>query len=118
MSQIVPVIIVVIAALLAFGVGAVLARRRGYTEPKEVVVRCRRGHLFTTFWAAHASRGRIDLGWARIQRCPMGDHWTIVFPVKESDLTPEDKKRASQYRDGAKAGQPVPRRPPRRRRKD
>ena len=106
MSSIVPVIIVVIAAFLAFGVGAVLAQRRGYTEAKEVVARCRRGHLFMTFWAAHASRDRFDLGWATIQRCPVGDHWSIIFPVKDSDLTPEDKKVAAQHRDSTKADPP------------
>ena len=105
-SQIIPVIIVVIAALLAFGAGAVLARRKGYTKPGEVVARCRRGHLFTTDWAAPASRHRFDLGWARIQRCPVGGHWTIVFPVEETDLSPEDKKLASQQRDSTMPERP------------
>lgn len=103
MSKVIPVIIIVVAALLAFLVGALLARRKGFAKTGEVAARCRRGHLFTTVWAARASRDRIDLGWARIQRCPVGDHWTLVVPVDESRLTPADKKLASQHRDGAQA---------------
>jgi hypothetical protein len=117
MSQILPIIIVVIAALLAFAAGAVMAKRKGYLRPGEVVARCRRGHLFTTVWAAKASRHQFDLGWARIQRCPVGDHWTIVVPVDDSDLTPDDRKLAAQHRDSAVPDRVVPSRPPRRRRK-
>jgi hypothetical protein len=108
MSQILPVIIVVIAALLAFMAGLVLSRRKGYTTPGVAVARCRRGHLFTTVWAARASRRQIDLGWARIQRCPVGGHWSLVIRVDESDLTPQDKKLASQHRDGAEPDQLAP----------
>ena len=101
MSSVLPFIIIVIAALVAFAAGAVIARRRGYTRPGEVVARCRRGHLFTTEWTARASRHRIDLGWARIQRCPVGDHLTLIVPVKDSDLSPEQKRQAREHRDGA-----------------
>jgi hypothetical protein len=114
-SEVLPIIIVVIAALLAFAAGAVLAKRKGYLGFREVVARCGRGHLFTTVWAAKASRRQIDLGWARIQRCPVGDHWTIAVPVDDSDLTPEDKKLALQHRDNAVPDREVPSRPPRRR---
>lgn len=102
MSEVIPVVVIVVAALLAFLVGALWARRKGFTKPGEVVARCRKGHLFVTVWAARASRRQIDLGWARIQRCPVGDHWTLVVPVDRSTLTPEDKKLASKHRDGAK----------------
>jgi hypothetical protein len=44
----------------------------------------------------------IDLGWARVQRCPVGDHWTLVTPVDRSSLTPEERKAARQHRDAAK----------------
>lgn len=100
MSSAVPIIIVLVAAILAFVVGAIIAGRNGYKKLGEVVARCRRGHLFTTEWTSGASLRRIDLGWARIQRCPVGDHLTIVVPVKDSDLTPEDKRLARKHRDG------------------
>jgi hypothetical protein len=117
MSQILPIVIVIIAALVAFAAGAVLAKRKGYLRPGEVVVRCRQGHVFTTVWAAKASRRQLDLGWARVQRCPVGGHWTVVVPVDDSHLAPEDKKLAAQHRDSAVPDRVVPSRPPRRRRK-
>ena len=62
----------------------------------EIVVRCRRGHLFTTYWSPLGSFTSIRLGPARFQHCPVGDHWSLVRPVKDSDLTPEDRQIARQ----------------------
>jgi hypothetical protein len=101
MSTVIPVIVIVIVALLAFVAGVLIARRKGYTSPREVVVRCRRGHLFITVWVASASTHRLDLGWARVQRCPVGNHLTLVVPVKDSDLTSEQRRVARQNRDEA-----------------
>jgi hypothetical protein len=106
MSEIVPILIIVVVAILAFVAGALIARRKGYNRPGEVVARCRRGHLFTTVWSAKASGRRVDLGWARIQRCPVGDHLTIVFPVRNTDLTAEQRKEARKYRDEAAGSRP------------
>ena len=64
------------------------------------VVRCRDGHLFTTVWLPGASFKAIRLGWLRLQRCPVGDHWSIVTPVRDEDLTPEQRRIARQHRDG------------------
>jgi hypothetical protein len=36
------------------------------------------------------------LGWWRLQRCPVGNHWSIVTPVKEADVTEEEKRIASE----------------------
>jgi hypothetical protein len=99
MSEALPFIILIIAAVLAFVLGAMIARRRGYTRSGEVVARCRKGHLFTTVWATHASVRRLDLGWARLQRCPVGNHLTLVAPVDENTLTPEQKREARKHRD-------------------
>jgi hypothetical protein len=99
MSSAAPIIIIVVAGLLAFAAGAIIARRRGYAGLEEVVARCRQGHLFTTVWASKVSIHEIDLGWARLQRCPVGDHWTLVVPVKDSDLTAEERRIAGQHRD-------------------
>ncbi len=101
MESTAPIIVIVAAAVLAFVAGSLLARRRGYHQAREVVARCRRGHLFTTVWGARLSRQRFDMGWARIQRCPVGDHLTLVVAVKDADLTPEQRKQARKYRDGA-----------------
>jgi len=91
------VIVVVIAALVA---GTIVARRRGYSGiGGNTVVRCRAGHLFTTIWVPGASLKAIRLGWARFQYCPVGRHWALVTPVRDSDLTDEDRQVAAQNRD-------------------
>ena len=79
--------------------GTVLARRLGYNLGGEVVVRCRDGHLFTTIWVPGGSLKAIRLGWVRLQRCPVGNHFTAVVPVRDSDLTPAERTMARQYRD-------------------
>jgi hypothetical protein len=85
----VPVIAVVVLLRV------VTARLRG--RPAffgEVVVRCGRGHLFTTNWSSLGSFTSIRLGSARFQHCPVGDHWSLVRPVNDSDLTAEDRRIA------------------------
>ncbi len=102
MSTALPIIIVVVAALLAFAAGAVIARRRGYTDPTETIARCRRGHLFTTLWVSKTAGRKLDLGWAKVQRCPVDGHWTLVTRVDSSSLTAEEKKIARKHREGPK----------------
>ena len=77
----------------------VAMRLRGYPVGGNVVVRCRQGHLFTTIWVPGASLKSLRLGWWRYQRCPVGKHWSIVTPVRKSDLTEEDRRIASDNRD-------------------
>jgi len=79
--------------------GTILARLRGYRFGGNVVVRCRDGHLFTTIWAPGASLKSVRLGWWRLQHCPVGDHWSIVTPVKDDDLSEGEKQKAAQHRD-------------------
>ncbi len=81
-------------------VGTLLARRRGYSGlGGNTVVRCRDGHLFTTIWIPGASVKSIRLGWWRLQRCPVGKHWSLVSPVKVTDLTEEERREAGEHRD-------------------
>ena len=75
------------------------ARSRGYKLGLNTVVRCRSGHLFTTIWIPGLKLKSLDLGIARLQRCPVGHHWTLVTPVRESALTAEEREIARQYRD-------------------
>jgi hypothetical protein len=79
--------------------GTIVARLRGYRVGGNVVVRCRQGHLFTTIWIPGGSLKAVRLGWWRIQRCPVGKHWSIVVPVREADLTPRQKRAAGKRRD-------------------
>ena len=70
-------------------------RARGYGLGGSVVVRCRRGHLFSTIWIPGVSFKSIRLGWWRIQRCPVGRHWSIVTPVNRSELSEDDRPIAA-----------------------
>lgn len=86
-------------AIAGLGVGTALARRRGYRFGPNTIVRCRSGHIFTTIWIPGASIKAIRLGWWRLQRCPVGPHWTLVAPVKDADLSDHDREVAAAQRD-------------------
>jgi hypothetical protein len=64
-----------------------------------VVVRCRDGHLFTTIWIPGGSLKSLRLGWWRFQRCPVGRHWSLVTPLRESELTEEERQFAHDHKD-------------------
>jgi hypothetical protein len=72
---------------------------RGYPIGGNLIVRCRQGHLFRTLWIPGASFKALRLGWYRVQRCPVGKHWSIVTPVREADLSPRDRRLADSRRD-------------------
>jgi len=72
-------------------------RRKGYSIPGKTVVRCSKGHFFRTIWIEGGSIKAIRLGpTTRFQYCPAGKHWAIVHPVKDQDLTSEERKSLSQ----------------------
>jgi hypothetical protein len=79
--------------------GTLVARTRGYRFGRKTLVRCHRGHLFTTIWIPGGSLKAVRLGWWRIQFCPVGRHWSIVTPVKEADLSLREKRAARKHRD-------------------
>lgn len=90
--------------LLAFfvaldAIATLVARARGYSVGGETPVRCRRGHLFTTIWIPGVSVKSLRLGWWRVQWCPIGHHWTIVAPVRSSDLTWLQRRTAESHHD-------------------
>jgi hypothetical protein len=72
---------------------------RGYPIGGNLVVRCRKGHLFKTLWIPSVSVKAIRLGWWRIQRCPVGHHWALVTPVRPSELTESEKRLARGRKD-------------------
>lgn len=65
----------------------------------EVVVRCSRGHLFTTIWIPGVSVKSLRLVWRRFQRCPVGGHWSLVTPLDESKLTEDERRVAHEHHD-------------------
>jgi hypothetical protein len=71
------------------------ARRLG----GNVVVRCRQGHLFTTIWIPAVSVKSVRLGFWRVQRCPVGQHFSLVTPVNASELSEEQRRLAAEHRD-------------------
>ena len=83
----------------AIGFEYALMKLRGYPIAGNLVVRCHQGHLFTTIWVPGVSLKSVRLGWWRLQRCPVGGHWSIVTPVRESELTEADRQAASEHRD-------------------
>jgi hypothetical protein len=88
------------AVVAVLAVGTVAARRSGYSGMgRNTIVRCRAGHLFTTIWIPGASLKSVRLGPARLQRCPVGKHWSLVVPVRDSQLSDEEKQAASEQRD-------------------
>ena len=86
----------IIAALAAEPVAMWL---RGYPIAGRLVVRCRKGHLFTTLWLPGISVKALRLAWWRVQRCPVGGHWSIVTPVRKSELNARDRALARRRQD-------------------
>jgi hypothetical protein len=64
-----------------------------------LIVRCRAGHLFTTLWVPAASVKSLRLGLWRVQRCPVGHHWSLVTPVNERELSEDERRFAQEHRD-------------------
>jgi hypothetical protein len=93
---------VVRTVLIAAGVavsGTLIARLLGYNLGRNTVVRCRQGHLFTTVWIPGIKLKEIDLVVARVQRCPVGKHWSLAVPVRERDLTEAERQFARAHHD-------------------
>jgi hypothetical protein len=72
---------------------------RGLPIGGNLIVRCRRGHLFTTLWVPGVSLKALRFLWWRFQRCPVESHWSIVKPVRPSDLTARQRRLARGTRD-------------------
>jgi hypothetical protein len=93
--------IVGVAVLLTLAV--LVVRRAGVGargDRREVVVRCRDGHVFRTVWIPGVSVKAIRLGGVRFQYCPVGRHRTFVTPVPPGQLTDRERRMAAYYDDG------------------
>jgi len=92
---------IVVFAVVAVGyaVGTAIAIRQGYSFGRNVVVRCRQGHLFGTTFIPGGSLKAIRLGLWRIQWCPVGRHVDLVHLVKDADLTEAEREFALAHHD-------------------
>jgi hypothetical protein len=91
---------VVVTVAVVYLVLTFAARRAGYSGVGgETIVRCSKGHLFTTIWAPGVSFKSVRLGMTRYQHCPVGHHWAVVTPLKETELTEEDRRLAAEHHD-------------------
>jgi hypothetical protein len=100
MSTVLVTIIIIGVVVIALAVGTAVARRRGYSGiGGDTVVRCSKGHLFTTIWLPGVSLKSVRLGMSRYQHCPVGHHWAVVTPVKDSELTDDDRRLAAGQHD-------------------
>ena len=88
-----------LALVLVDVVATIVGRLRGYGFGSNTIVRCRQGHLFTTIWVPGVSLKSVRLGWWRLQRCPVGGHWTVVTPVRAADLSRDEQRLAGEARD-------------------
>jgi hypothetical protein len=86
-------------AIAAAATFTAAARCLGYGLGGDTPVRCRRGHLFTTLWIPGLNLKALDLVTARVQWCPVGRHWSLVRPVRTTDLTPDQRRSAAAHHD-------------------
>jgi hypothetical protein len=99
------VVAIVLAAAAVFvyviaRTGAAAGQKRGYSGMGgDTIVRCSRGHLFTTKWVVGSSFKAVRLGSKRYQRCPVCKKWRIVTPVPDDELTDEDRRVAAEHHD-------------------
>jgi hypothetical protein len=72
----------IVIAVLATAAEAGFLRVRTGKFAGKVEVSCREGHEFTTTWIPGFSLNALRLGPWRVQRCPVGHHWSVVTPVR------------------------------------
>ncbi len=89
----------VLIAVGAIAGVTLVARRLGYNLGTSTIVRCRQGHLFSTIWIPGVKLKELDLVIARVQRCPVGKHWSLVVPVRDVSLTEEERQFAMAHHD-------------------
>lgn len=90
---------VLAVVLTGYAVGTVIARQQGYSFGRNAVVKCRRGHFFSTTFLPGGSLKAIRLGLWRIQWCPVGRHVDLVRLVKDAELSEAQREFALAHHD-------------------
>ena len=57
-----------------------------------VELRCSQGHLFLATWVMGGSLTKVRLGPDAVGRCPIGHHWATMHPVKDADLSADERR--------------------------
>lgn len=70
-----------------------------YFENYDRIVRCSDGHLYTTVWVPMMSLKALRFGSRRVQRCPVGRHWSTVVRVEPGELTHAELEKAMEIHD-------------------
>jgi hypothetical protein len=65
----------------------------------DTIVRCSKGHLYTTIWIPFGSLKAVRFGSSRYQRCPVGHHFALVKRVDPSELDPAELEAAQAVHD-------------------
>ena len=101
MTLVVSLVAVVVVVGVAVWLPTIWMRRRGMKSrgTSDVVVRCSRGHLFTTIWVPGVSLKSVRLGTVRVQHCPVGRHWSKVSPVPIDQLSDAERIEAARVHD-------------------
>ena len=88
-----------VVGFVAFVAETLAVWRRTGRPGGNVVVRCRSGHVFTPIWIPGVSVKSARFGPWRLQRCPVGGHFSIVTPVRESELSLWQRRSARAHKD-------------------
>jgi hypothetical protein len=90
-----PILILLIVGLLTLGMNVGM-KRKGYSIPGKTIVRCSKGHYFTTLWIEGGSLKAVRLGpTKRAQRCPVCKSMRVIVPIKDVDVTDEIRAQAA-----------------------
>jgi hypothetical protein len=101
-STLTQLLIYLLAAVIVIALAVRVMRvsqQQGYRFGRDVIVRCRDGHLFMTTWIPMVSFKAIRFGLVRFQHCPVGDHGTTVRLMRDEDLTPAQRREAGRHHD-------------------
>jgi hypothetical protein len=101
MGLTITLIVVAIVVVLLIWLPTRMMRRRNIKTKgsSDVVVRCAKGHLFTTIWIPSASFKAVRLGMKRYQHCPVGKHWSMVTPIPVDQLSDAERIEAARVHD-------------------
>ncbi len=84
-----PVLVAVaVAPILLVVLAGWLTRQLGMDGRSQVRAQCRDGHVFTTTLLPVFMLPVPRVGLVQFRYCPVGQHWTFVWPIGGQDRSP------------------------------